>query len=151
MVSKSCAVACPVVLGHTLKVDLRISSQCWHRPDTDVASTGAACGSTPISDLRAVWRKTESPQRGIHKFRCAAMSQVVKLSRSDLRDPHIDLAVSIREKRHKVAIARDRSRLLHAFEIRNGLKLCVGDRASPEILRTLQPHPDAKYESGRCS
>jgi hypothetical protein len=72
----------------------------------------------------------------------------MELSGADLRDPDIHLPVSIRKKRHKMAIAGHRSGLLRALEIRNCLKFCVGNRTSPKVLGALQPNACGNCHNG---
>ena len=73
------------------------------------------------------------------------MGQVVKLSRTYLRDPDVHGPVPIRQERYELAVAGYRSGLCHSIEIRNRLESRFGDGAAPEVFRPLKPE-----EGGNC-
>src|SRR5271168_407307 len=96
VVRESGGVAGPVVLGHAFEVRLRRSSQRWHRPDADVAPARAVRLANPKRNESAIGREPQGADRWIDEFRCAPTSQIVKLSRTNLRNPNIHRSVPVR-------------------------------------------------------
>src|ERR1700722_3196108 len=140
VIRESRGVGRPVELRHAFKVSLRLPAERWHPPDADVAATrAAALLANPKRYQRTIRREPQGADRWIDEFRRAPAGQVVELPRSGLRNPDVCLSVTVRQKRHKLTVARYCSRLLHSFEVRECQKSRVSDWASPEILRPLKP------------
>src|SRR3954454_7289396 len=97
VVCESGALARPVALGNALKEWPRLAAECGHSPDADVFARSVLL-ARPIRDQRAVGREPQRADRRINQLRRAAASQVVELSRTDLRNPDIHLSVAVGQK-----------------------------------------------------
>src|ERR1700747_2314234 len=105
MVRKSRAVERPVVFGRSLQVRLVLSAEGWDRPDTNVVAVPGVLLARPERDERTVGREAQAADRWIDKCGHLAASQVVKLSRTDLRNPDVRLSIPVREKGHEMTVA----------------------------------------------
>ena len=74
-------------------------------------------------------------------IRRVALRQVMKLARTNLRDPDIHWSVPVGQERNEMPVARDGRSLLGTTEIGDGLKFGVLDRVMPEVLSPHNPEP----------
>src|SRR5271156_6521249 len=102
MVHEPGAVGRPVELGYAFKVWPRLSAQRWHGPGVDVVAVGGVPLAGPECDKRVIRGEPQGADGWIDDFRCASASQVVKLSRTDLRNPDVHWSIPVRLKRNEM-------------------------------------------------
>ena len=118
----------------------------WAPPRCRCRRRSSRLVANPKRDERSVGREPQGSDRWIHELRNTSVGQVVELARTDLCDPDVHLSVPVRQKRHKVAVAGDRSGLLQAIEVGDRLKLCVSYGVSPEVFCPLKPEACANRQ-----
>src|SRR5271157_5438689 len=121
VVDQTGAIGRPIELGRAFEVGFRLSPESGHPPDAYAAARGVGLFAVPIRDEGAIGREDRSAELGNEDIGRAASSQVVKLSRTYLRNPDVHRSILVGQKRHEMTIVRDSGRWGDTVEVRDYL------------------------------
>jgi len=96
--------------------------------------------AAPKPDIPIIGEKSEAPNLGVSHVPNLAFSQIVEAGAASLTGPDVDLACSIGEKGHELAVPRDRGVYLSPRKIRYVFESSVGTTARFSAPRQKSDH-----------